>query len=450
MVHEEHMENLRDTIDEMLGRDDTRDAILLLATRHPADQAALVEDLDEEQQERLVEALSPEQLADIVEYLDEEVRARLLENVPARVLIPILDRVDDDITVDIIQDLPREVAEQVVPLLDEPESYTELLTYPEESAGGRMLPDFVSLRREWTVGEAIESLRREPPDPAQPFYVYVTDADGKLTGVVSLRSLVTAPPDTPIAALLMTDVISVLTTDDQEEVAERMRRYSLLALPVVDASGRLRGVITPDRVLDLQAEEATEDIYRMAGLDDEERLFRPVRESVPPRLGWLLINLVTAFLAASVVNLFEGTIEQLAVLAVFMPIVAGMGGNAGIQTITLVVRSMALGELEPRDGMHALRHEATIALIKGVVIGTLVGLIAWVWKDNPLLGVVVGLALLANILNATLIGVLVPITLKRLKLDPALASGVIVTTFSDAVGLMIFLGTATLVISQLT
>jgi magnesium transporter len=229
-----------------------------------------------------------------------------------------------------------------------------------------------------------------------------------------------------------------------------MRHYNLLALPVVDADERLRGVITADDVLDVQVEEATEDIYRLAGLPEEERIFRPIREAAPPRLAWLMLNLITAFLAAATVSLFEGTIEEVAALAVFMPMVAGMGGNAGIQTITLVVRSIALGEVEVRDAWRVLQHEAIIALIKGAVIGCIVGVLAYVWMGNAWLGLIVGFAMLANIANATLVGVLVPLMLRRFHLDPALASGVIVTTFSDVVGFLVFLGLGALLVDKLT
>jgi len=242
----------------------------------------------------------------------------------------------------------------------------------------------------------------------------------------------------------------VQASEDQEIAAERMRHYNLLALPVIDAAGKVRGVITADDVLDVQVQEATEDFNRLVGLPEEERIFRPIREAVPPRLAWLMINLFTALMAAATVSIFEGTIERVAVLAVFMPVVAGMGGNAGIQTITLVVRSIALGEIEPRDAMDVLRHEAIIAFIKGVVMGVVVGVIALVWQGNAWLGLIVAVAMLANIVNATLAGVMVPLVLKRLRLDPALASGVMVTTFSDVVGFFVFLGLGAIFVDQLT
>lgn len=451
MADQEQMETLRDRLNQILAEEEELlRAVELLGDTHPADQADLIEQLESGHRERLVNALSHEHLAEVLEYLDDDLRAELLAGLPAETIAPLLDRVDEDIAADIVQDLEPEQAEEVVQLLEDRESVEELLGYPEESAGGRMSTEAVALRRNWTVEESIDFLRQEGPDDQHPFYLYVVDEEHHLTGTVSLRALVTATPETPIAAIMSEEVRSVRVTDDQEEVAEQMRHYNLLALPVVDGGGRLRGVITADDVLDVQVEEATEDIYRMAGLAEEERLFRPIREATPPRLMWLSLNLITAFLAAATVSLFEGTIERVAALAVFMPLVAGMGGNAGIQTITLVVRSIALGEIEARDAMRVLKHEAMIALIKGVFIGLLAGTFAWIWKDSPWLGVIVGVALLANIANATLVGVMVPLAFKRMRADPALASGVIVTTFSDVIGFLIFLGLGALLVTKLS
>jgi magnesium transporter len=450
MANQDQIEIIRDQLQELVEAEDFQQAATLLEDMHGADQADLLEDLERPAQEALVNVMRPDQLAETLEYLDEELRGELLSELPAAQLAPILDQLDEDVAADIVQDLEPEQAREVVPLLEWRQYVEELLDYPEDSAGGRMSIDVVALQRRWTVEEAINFLRNEAPDDNHPFYLYVVDDDGRLAGNVSLRSLVTAAPETPIAAITSEDVLSVRTMEDQEEAAERMRHYNLLALPVVDADNRLRGVITADDVLDVQVEEATEDIYRLAGLPEEERIFRPIREAAPPRLAWLMLNLITAFLAAATVSLFEGTIEEVAALAVFMPMVAGMGGNAGIQTITLVVRSIALGEVEVRDAWRVLQHEAIIALIKGAVIGCIVGVLAYVWMGNAWLGLIVGFAMLANIANATLVGVLVPLMLRRFHLDPALASGVIVTTFSDVVGFLVFLGLGALLVDKLT
>lgn len=451
MANQEEMDTLRERLNQILEEEEELlRAVELLGDNHPADQADLIEQLEEGHRTRVLEALSHDHLAEVIEYLDEDLRADLLAGLPAESIAPLLDRVDDDIAADIVQDMEPGQADEVVQLLEDREAIEEILGYAEESAGGRMSREVVALRRQWTVEDAISFLRQQAPDDQHPFYLYVVDEGHHLTGTVSLRSLVVAAPETPIAAIMSDEVRSVLVTDDQEFVAEQFRHYNLLALPVVDAEGHLRGVITADDVLDVQVEEATEDIYRMAGLAEEERLFRPIREAAPPRLAWLSLNLITAFLAAATVSFFEGTIERVAALAVFMPLVAGMGGNAGIQTITLVVRSIALGEVEVKDAVRVLRHEATIALIKGVFIGCLAGVFAWIWKGNPWLGLIVGVALLANIANATLVGVLVPLAFKKMKADPALASGVIVTTFSDVVGFFVFLGLGALLVTRLS
>jgi magnesium transporter len=324
-----------------------------------------------------------------------------------------------------------------------------LLPHPDESAGGRMTSDFVALHQEWTVDEALAYLRDTRPAADQAYYLYVVGPQHTLEGVVSLRSLVVAGADERIGELMTPEVVSVGTTEDQEEVARRVQRYNFIALPVVDEGRRLVGVISVDDVLDVAEEEATEDMYRMAGLDEEESLLRPVGRSIVPRLGWLLVALVSFFAAAGVVSAFEGTIERVVALAVFMPVIAGLGGNAGVQTITLVVRSLALGHVEVRDVRRILGRELVIGISNGVVIGLLLGVLAFAWKGNVGLGVVAGLAMLLSMSTAVTAGVLVPLTLRALRLDPALASGVLVTTVTDILGFFFFLGLATLMVERI-
>ena len=450
MVSEQHQQNLIETVEALIEADDLASALSLLTARHPADQADLLERLEAGARERLLAGLAPADLAPILEYLDEALRQELTATVAPTVLVLILDQVDEDVAADIVQDLPEEQAEQVVALLEEREAVEELLAHPESSVGGRMSPDVTALHQDWSVEQAIQFLRDQQPDIDRPFHLYVVDEEGRLDGVVPVRNLLIGTPDTRIGTIRSPEVISARVDEDQEVAAERMRHYNLIALPVGDLEGKLVGILTSDDVLDVQAEEATEDMFRMAGLADEERLFQPIRAALPPRLGWLTVNLCTAFAAAATVNFFEGTIERVAALAVFMPIIAGMGGNTGIQTITLVVRSIALGEVGTQDAFRALRHEVQIALIKGIALGLIVGGIAWIWKESAWLGLVVGLAMMANIVVAASVGVLVPLALKLVRADPALAAGVIVTTFSDVVGFLTFLGLATLLVSKLS
>lgn len=450
MINEEHMETLREAVQELVEKDELGVAVSLITNRHPADQADLIEKLEAETRERIVPALSSGQLAEILEYLGDELRGDLLAQLPDTKLAPVLDRVDEDVAADIVQDLPREQAERVVPLLEDREAVQELLTYPEESAGGRMSREAVALRRDLTVDEAIQFLRGQPLDEEQPFYLYVVDDDGRLTGVVNMRKLITSAPETPIAAIVSDGAISVRTDEDQEVAAERLRHYNLMALPVIDDEGRLRGVISADDVADILSEEATEDIYRMAGVGVKEWAFSPVLESAGRRIPWLAFNMIWAFAGAVIISVFEGTLEKVAALAIFMPMIAGQAGNAGIQTATIVVRSMALGELEPRQAARVLRKEWTLGLIKGVIFGGVLGTVAWLWQDHAIFGLVAGAAMFLNMLVASTTGVIVPLTLRRVGIDPAAIAGVFDTMVTDFMGFLIYLGLATLLITQLT
>jgi magnesium transporter len=450
MVSEQHQQNLIQTVEELVRANDLASAVALFAVRHPADQADLIEGLDADARERLLASLGPNELAPILEYLSEDLRRDLLAQLPAATIAPALDQIDDDVAADIVQDLTEAQAEQVLPLLEDREAVQTLLAYPEESAGGRMSPDVVAIGRDWTVDEAIAFLRRQRPDAEQPFYLYVVDEAARLTGTVSLRALITAAPPTRISAILAEEPISVLASEDQEVAAERMRHYNLMALPVVDDGERLLGVITADNVLDVQVEEATEDIYRMAGVGVKEWAFSPAWESARRRIPWLSFNMAWAFAGAAVISAFEGTIEKVAALAIFMPMIAGQAGNSGIQTATIVVRSMALGEVQPGDLFRLLRKEWALGLIKGTIFGCVLGAIAWLWKDNVTLGLVAGLSMFLNMFVASTTGVVLPLTLRRLGIDPAAIAGVFDTMITDLMGFLIFLGLATLLISRLT
>lgn len=450
MVNEQQRELLLDTVRDLIESDAVPDAYLLLRASHPADQADVIERLDEEERADLLALYRSEELAEMIEYLDEEVRADLTRDLPPEILAPLLDQMDEDIAADIVQDLPEERQAEVVQLLEEPESVQELLSYGEETAGGVMFPDVMALHRDWTVGESLDFLRREGPDVDQPFYLYVVDDEGRLSGVVGLRAIVTATPETPIAAITSDEAYWVRVDEDREVAAERMRHYGLQALPVVDAANRLRGVITSDRVLDVQVEEATEDMFRMAGVGVKEWAFSPVLESAGRRVPWLAFNMVWAFAGALIISLFEGTLDRLAALAIFMPMIAGQAGNAGIQTATIMVRSMALGEVELADGLRVLRKEWALGLIKGVIFGGGLAIVAWAWQGHALFGVVAGAAMFLNMLVASTTGVVIPLTLRRLGIDPATIAGVFDTMITDLMGFLIYLGLATLFITQLT
>jgi magnesium transporter len=277
----------------------------------------------------------------------------------------------------------------------------------------------------------------------------VVDSAGHLQGTVSIRDLIVSSPRTSLGEITQRDVHAVTTTTDQEEAALTLQKYNLLAIPVVDAEGVLEGIMTADDLIDVLQEEATEDMYRMVGLDEDERVFSPVRTSVRRRLPWMLVNLVTAFVAAATVGLFDETIGKAAVLALFMPVVAGMGGNAGTQTATIAVRSIALGDLDVADVFRACRKEIMVAMANGLAIGLTAGLGAYAWKQNETLSIVIAAALFLNICAATMGGVLIPLGLKAVRVDPALAANIFVTTVTDVMGFVFFLGLASLVVDQI-
>jgi magnesium transporter len=300
-----------------------------------------------------------------------------------------------------------------------------------------------------TAGDAIQQLRESQADASKPFYLYVTRPDRTLLGVLNVRTLITAPPETSVDALMTADVISVDAATDQEEAAHILQRHNLLALPVVDAHGHLLGTITSDDLIDVLEEEATEDLYRLALVHEDEDL-RGVWRSVRNRLPWLTVNLVTAMAAASVVAFFEDTLTQVAILAAFLPVIGGQGGNAGIQTLTVVIRSLAIERISARDTPTLLLHELWVGLILGLATGLMVAIVAYAWRGNAWLGLVVLIALAANTLVGALTGVLIPMALQRWKQDPALSGGIWLTTATDISGFVAFLGTATLLLDHLT
>jgi magnesium transporter len=309
-----------------------------------------------------------------------------------------------------------------------------------------MIPDYPVVRESTTTGNALDQLRILGPDAENVSTVFVVDDEGKPVGTLSVIRLALARPTAVVGDLADREIMSVSAKTDQEESARLMERYNLNQLPVVDQDGRLIGVILAEDMVDVVEEEATEDMYRIAGIPGE-RVFGPLRSSLRRRLPWLYLNLATAFLAASAVNLFESTIARMAALAVFLPVVAGQGGIGGTQTVTLVVRSMALGEIPSNIGLRLLARELALGLTNGVFLGIVVGLAAYAWKGSPMLGVVLGLAMLGNMLVAGLTGAGVPLLMRRLHLDPALSSAIFVTTFTDVIGFLLFLGLAAAFIS---
>jgi magnesium transporter len=446
----EEERSVLDRLRDLLHGDDVAAARELLDTLHPADQADAFDELDEDERATMLSLLDAEGIADLLEHLDEDLRKETIEEMPRGTLAQVLDHTENDIAVDILHEMPPAEAVRTLAQMKSAAELLPLLQHEDETAGGIMTRGYIALHKDMTVEEAVAFLRATKPLAEEAYYLYVLDGQNRLQGVVSLRQLIVADPLARIEDVMATDIASVAPDTDQEEAARLLQHYRLRSLPVVDENGVLSGIITADDVIDVIQEEATEDMYRMAGLPGDESIYAPVMVSARKRIPWLVGNLVTAFMAGGMVAIFEGTIAKAAALAVFMPIIAGQGGNAGIQTVTMVVRSIALGEVEPGDTWQVLRKELALGVIRGVLFGLIVGIIAFAWKGEWAWGVVVGGAMLLNMLVAGLVGTFIPLGMRALKLDPAIASGVFLTTFTDVLGFLFLLGFATILIGQLT
>src|ERR671919_1098115 len=371
----------------------TSNLVNLLQKQHPADLAQLFSELPDKDRHAAFSILVERNSRLAMEALSElgpQAGAALLADRSAEDIVRLTQELPSDDAAAIIDYLPEHVSAIVLELMQKRPAggeVGELLEYPEQTAGRIMNPKVFALSEDITAGEAITALQGSR-DVEMVFYLYVIDNRRHLVGVVSLRRLLLVPPTTPLKRIMTTDLISVRADMDQEEVARQVASYNLLAIPVVDEENKLVGVITVDDIIDVIKDEATEDIYRLAGVAGDERAFTPAGESLRKRLPWLGVNLATAFMAASVVALFEGTIERITALAVFMPIVAGIGGNAATQTFTVIVRGIALGELSWSNSRKALIKESLVGLSNGVVLGLVAALVAWITRGSPVLGLV--------------------------------------------------------------
>jgi magnesium transporter len=431
----------------------TSNLVNLLQKQHPADLAQLFSELPEKDRHSGFSLLADRNSRLAMEALSElgpEAGARLLSDRSAEEVVRLMQDLPSDDAAALVDYLPEELSTAVLELLQKKPGgeVGELLEYAEQTAGRIMNPKVFALAEDMTAAEAITALQGSR-DVEMVFYLYVIDSRRHLVGVVSLRRLLLVPPATPLKRIMTTDLISVRADMDQEEVARQVASYNLLAIPVVDEENKLVGVITVDDVIDVIKDEATEDVYRLAGVAGDDRVFTSPIESLRKRVPWLQVNLVTAFIAAFVVGLFEKTIDKVTALAVFMPVVAGMGGNAATQTLTVIVRGIALGELTWANTRKALLKEAAVGIGNGLACGVVAALVVWLWKGDPILGGIIGAAMLINMFVAAIAGTLIPLALRALKVDPALASSVFITTLTDVFGFLSFLGLATVFIRYL-
>ncbi len=426
------------------------EAIAALTHLHPVDRADAFADLDDQDQAAILPKLDINDTADLLEELDDEEAADVAETLSTPFLADILDAMEPDEAADVLGDLPPRLAADALAEMEESANVIPLLVFPDETAGGLMTTHLLTLAPEITTAEAIEYLRQTTLGSDTPYYLYVVEKNYKLLGVVGLRDLVIADPKRRIREIMDPDVISAKTDLDQEDVARLMIRYDLAAMPVVDDAGSLRGVITYDDLVDVIEDEATEDIYRLANVPDSDLSFdSPIGLSVRRRLPWLLLSGITALFASWVISQFESLIAQVALLAAFLSVVAGLGGNTATQTLAIIVRAIALDEIEPRDAWRTLTKEAVVGLFQGLFIGAAAAVGVYLWTGNEVLGLVLGLALVGNMILATVIGTLVPLILRRLGADPALASTVLVTAVTDSVGFALFLGLASVFINYI-
>jgi magnesium transporter len=448
MAAQRRIDLVLDSVKRLLRIGATANLLNLLQKQHPADLAQIFSELSNRDREATFSLLVERngRLAmEAVSELGPEAGAALLATRSAEEIAKLTQEIESDDAAALIDHLPEELSAAVLDLMRPKQSgeVENLLEYDEQTAGRIMNPQVFALSEDLTVGEAITELQGNR-DVEMVFYLYVVDERRHLVGVTSLRRLLLVSPETPLKRIMTTDLISARVDMDQEEVARQVASYNLLAIPVVDEENKLVGVITVDDIIDVIKDEATEDIYRLAGVAGDERPFTPAGESLRKRLPWLGVNLVTAFVAASVVALFEGTIERITVLAVFMPIVAGMGGNAATQTLTVIVRGIALGDLTWSNSRKALVKEAVVGVGNGVVLGLIAALVAWGTRGNPVLGLVLCAAMIINMFVAATAGTLVPLGLRAANVDPALASSVFITTLTDVFGFFSFLGLATI------
>jgi magnesium transporter len=443
---------LSDILSELqafLNNDEFTSAQKLFDTLRPADSADLVQGLEMTDQVVLLSQLSATESADVLGEMEDDKAAEVAEQLSAERLANILDEMETDEAADVLGDISQEKASETLREMEDPGDVVSLMRYPDDTAGGLMTPAVITLNQSWTIEEALAKLRELGPDAESTYYLFVLDENDRLIGVIGLRDLVTSPTNIRIIELMKSDVVSVLVTTDQEECARTLSRYGYMVLPVVDENGCLLGVITADDLIEVAEDEATEDMYRMVGITGEEKVFGSVKESIIKRLPWLAINILTLLIAITVVDFFEEAIAGMVALAVFLPLVSAEGGNAGSQTATVFVRGISLGELAPSDGKRYLLKELRIAVANGAIIGLGTAVITYIWKGDWRISAGILLAMILNFLMAATTGVLIPLGLKKLDVDPALASAAFVTGFTDTFGFLFFLGIVSLLASYI-
>ena len=437
---------LVDSIKRLLRRKAMPNLRKIVSKTHAADLSIVFRSLSVSDQLKLFNMLDDMTKKGILlSELDEDTYLDLAEQIPADDLADIFAQMPSDDVAVLVELLPEELSESVLKKMhkDDVEEVADLLSFADDTAGRIMTPDFVALKEDSTARDAIESLQKEYSDVEMPFYLYVVDSYGKLVGVSSLRQLVVVPPSTPLKQLMVTDVFSVQTDMDQEEVAKLVARYDILAVPVVDEKNRLVGIVTVDDVIDIFRTEATEDILKMAGVGEEYVETKSIFKSTRIRLPWLFASCLGGIVALVVIHRFEDVLSQVAYLAAFIPVIMGMGGNIGTQSSTIVVRGLATGRLNVADIWRVVLKELSIGLILGMVYGLFIAAVAQFSYNTLALALSVGLALMSSMAIAALVGSFVPMVMARINVDPAVATGPFVTTSIDIISVFFYFTIAT-------
>ncbi|MDL1967475.1 MAG: magnesium transporter [Deltaproteobacteria bacterium] len=437
---------LVESIKRLLRRDATTHLRKIVDKTHAADMSVVFRSLSLLNQHKLFNMIKDaQQKGALFSELDEDIFSSFIEDMDLDELVEILEQMPTDDVADIIGRLPKEKSDTILEKMKKEgsEEVEDLLRYGDDTAGGIMVPDFIALKEDTTAKEAIESLQKEHLDVEMPFYLYVADDHGRLVGVSSLRQLVVVHPETPLKQFMTTDVFSVQTGMDQEEVAKIVARYDILAVPVVDDTNRLVGIVTVDDIIDIIREEATKDILKMAGAGEEFIETQSVFKSTKTRLPWLFASCVGGIIAFFIICRFEGSLSKLAYLAAFIPVIMNMGGNIGTQSSSIVVRGLATGQLNVRDIWAVVFKELSVGFILGIVYGFLIGIVAQLRYDTWGLALSVGLSVICSMSVAALLGSIVPMAFARINIDPAVASSPFVTTSVDIISVFFYFEIAT-------
>ena len=441
----------KEDLKDLLINANDEDFQAIIDYTHPVDLLEAIHKLDDEDAKIILNRFPDETLGRILEEEEDEERYDFLSQFSKSRQKEILEEMSTDEIVDFVATLNEQQEEEVLSNLniEDLEDVKELMQYDPDTAGGIMTTEFISIRQNKTVLKTLEYLQQNGHEAEMAFYMYVVDKEDHLKGVVSVRDIITSKFDVKIEDITNPNVVSLNINDDQEVIAAIFDKYDYIMLPVVDDNNVIKGIVTVDDVIDIIQEETTEDMHLLAGVDGDEKVDSNIIESIRSRLPWLVINLITAILAASVVSRFSATIEAVVALAAINPIIAGMGGNAGNQSMTIVVRAIALNELNGENAKKVFFKELIVGMISGLTIGLLIGIGCQIVYGNFFLGIVTALSMLLNLIIATMVGYLVPVILVKLKVDPALASSIFVTTCTDCFGFFIFLSLATLVLPYL-